>query len=118
MLRIFLWGTGNIAEMLWMQCQTLSQYELLGFIDNNTEKQGAYFKGLYIYSPEVLDKCRPDYIVILTDAYDEIYKQIVDAHPEMENIIENKYFFYKESILKRYKATTNPEEIEVQGLMT
>jgi FlaA1/EpsC-like NDP-sugar epimerase len=54
MKRILLWGTGQVAETLWAQCQTLSQYELLGFIDNNTEKQGSIFKNLPIYPPEIL----------------------------------------------------------------
>lgn len=113
MSKIFLWGTGQVAETLWRNCQTLTQYELLGFIDNNPEKQGTLFMGLHIYPPTVLNDCRPDHIVILTDAYDEVYQQIMDIHPEMKNIIENKNFFYKESILKRYKGTTVPEEIEV-----
>ena len=113
MKRILLWGTGQVAETLWAQCQTLSQYELLGFIDNNTEKQGSIFKNLPIYPPEILKSIRPDYIVILTDAYDEVYQQIVSIYPEMKGIIKNKNYFYMESLLKRYKDTKNTEEMEV-----
>ncbi len=113
MFKIFLWGTGKIAEIVWSNCQFLTQYEILGFIDNNPKKQGQLFKGICIYSPEILRKCRPDYIVVLTEAYDEVYQQIVKAFPEMGNRIENKNFFYKESLLKRYKEATDLETMEV-----
>ncbi len=113
MKKLFLWGTGQIAEETWSECQTLSQYEILGFIDNNTEKQGRVFKGLPVFSAEILDACRPDSIVVLTDAYNEVYRQIIAAHPEMKGIIRNKNFFYMESLFARYKDTTDPEEIEV-----
>ena len=96
MLKIFLWGTGYIAEKLWNECQTLNQYELLGFIDNNSKKQGNIFKGLKIYSPNILRECEVDYIVILTDFYDEIYQQIIDVYPEKKDIIVNKNFFIRE----------------------
>lgn len=113
MEKILLWGTGQVAETLWRQCQTLSQYDLLGFIDNNPEKQGSIFKGLRVYSPSILDEIRPDFIVILTDACDEIRQQILSAHSEMESIIKNKNFFYMESLLKRYAGTTDRETAEV-----
>lgn len=113
MTKIFLWGTGQIAEDLWKQCETLSQYEILGFIDNDFRKQGEIFKGLNIYSPKILEQCTADYIVILSEAYEEIYLQIVNTYPEMGRLIQNKNFFYKESLFKRYKGTTNPEIIKV-----
>lgn len=113
MKRLFLWGTGQVAEKLWTQCQTLRQYEILGFIDNDCRKQGGTFKGLPVYSSEILNSCRPDFIVVLTDAYDEVHQQIKSVHPEMEDIIRNKNYFYMESILERYRGTTDLEEIEV-----
>lgn len=112
-LKILLWGTGGVARSLWLQCQTLNQYELLGLIDNDPKKQGSIFNGLKIYPPTILDTYKPDFIVILSDAYEEIYRQIVESHPEMEGMIANKNFFYGESILKRYKGTKNQEEMEV-----
>ena len=113
MLKIFLWGTGQIAETVWLNCQTLEEYEILGFIDNDPKKQGTLFNDHTIYSPEVLGECKPDRIVILTDAYDAVYDQIVNMYPEMGNIIENKNFFYKESLMKRYKDKAILEELEV-----
>ena len=113
MSKILLWGTGQVAENLWKQCHTLEQYDLLGVIDNDPEKQGGIFKGLPIYPPGILTQYKVDYIVILSDAYEEIYMQIATNYPELKGLIQNKNFFYKESLLKRYKYTTNPEKIQV-----
>lgn len=113
MSKILLWGTGQVAENLWKQCHTLGQYDLLGVIDNDPEKQGGIFKGLPIYPPGILTQYKVDYIVILSDAYEEIYMQIATNYPELKGLIQNKNFFYKESLLKRYKYTTNPEKIQV-----
>ena len=85
----------------------------MGFIDNNSKKQGNIFKGLKIYSPNILRECEVDYIVILTDFYDEIYQQIIDVYPEKKDIIVNKNFFYQRSLLKRYEGVVDPEKAEV-----
>ena len=39
MLKIFIWGTGNVAEETLRDCMTIDEYEILGFIDNDEEKQ-------------------------------------------------------------------------------
>lgn len=112
-MKVFLWGTGNVAETFLRQCQTLSQYEVLGFIDNNPEKQGSVFWEVPVYAPEILKETEPDRIVILSDSYEEIYQQIMGISPFLEPKIENKNFFYKESILKRYEMTEDREILQV-----
>ena len=34
---------------------------MLGFIDNNVEEQGKFFKDLPIYPPEILEQNKPDF---------------------------------------------------------
>lgn len=111
--KIFLWGTGYVAEVVFSWCQTINLYEILGFIDNNPEKENQFFQNIKIYSPSVLERIVPDKIVILTEAYEEVYEQIKNMHPEMEFLIENQYFFYKESILKRYSKEKDVEITQV-----
>lgn len=111
-MKVFLWGTGSVAETFLRQCQTISQYEILGFIDNNFEKQGNIFGGFPVYAPEILGKSQTDRVVILSDSYEEIYQQIMETYPAMEPKIENKNFFYKESLLKRYERTKDKEELQ------
>ena len=113
MLKIFIWGTGEIARKLTQNCMTLDMYDILGYIDNRIEKQGKIFEGNKIYNPEILNEIVPDKIVVMTNAYEEIYNQICKYFPHCKNIVENKNFFYKQSIIARYKESTDPEICEV-----
>lgn len=88
-------------------------YDILGYIDNRIEKQGKIFEGNKIYNPEILNEIVPDKIVVMTNAYEEIYNQICKYFPHCKNIVENKNFFYKQSIIARYKESTDPEICEV-----
>lgn len=112
--KIMLWGTGCIADEILIKCQTIGNYEILGCIDSNTEKNGAEFHGFQVYAPEILDTLLPEKIVILTDAYDAIYEQIKRDYPQVLNMVENKYYFYKQSILQRYAKT---EDLEIQTIV-
>ncbi len=113
MLNLFLWGTGMVAKQVMQQCLTLENYCIQGFIDNDKSKQGTVFMGKEIYSPDVLQEKRPDRIVVLSDAYQEIYDQIVREYPQYSECVENKNYFYKESILKRYHNCQDQELQEV-----
>lgn len=113
MLQILIWGTGEVAESTLSICRTLYLYEIMGFIDNNPQKEGTLFHGKRVYSSTILDKIVPDKIVILTDSYDEIRCQILELYPELDAIIENKNFFYKESLLRRYSDEKDKEIIKV-----
>ncbi len=110
--KIFLWGTGYIARRTFNQCQIVNLYDVLGFIDNDVEKEGQSFRGIKIYSPAILENVIPEKIVVLTESYEEVYHQILNIHPEMESLIENQHFFYKETLLKRYEEENDLEIIK------
>lgn len=114
MYKIMIWGTGAVACRILNECSAvLGEYEIEGFIDNNPQKEGQIFRDKPIYSAKILETVKLDKIVVLTNAYCEIYKQISDTYPQFKEKIENKFFFYKESILRRYKATTDEEIMAV-----
>lgn len=46
-----------------------------------------------IFSPNILNTCKPDRIVILTDSYEDIRNQIVEIFTEMKKLVESKIFF-------------------------
>ncbi len=109
MQKLLLWGTGKIADEVLTQCRTLDLYEIMGIIDNNPDKSGTMFHNYYVFSPNEISKINPDRIIVLTDAYDAIKLQIQKFFPQFIDRIENKNFFYKESILKKYHNTKDPE---------
>lgn len=108
-----LWGTGDIAKKVLSQCQTLNNYDIVGILDNDIKKRGTVFEGYPVYAPLEIDRIHPERIVILTDAYDEIVNQITTENPEFSKCVENKYYFYKQSLLNRYKDTRDPEIHEI-----
>lgn len=113
MEKLLLWGTGQIAKEVLTQCRTLNMYNILGVIDNNSEREGSNFYGYRVYQPDIVKELQPDKIVILTDAFKEIQKQVLEYYPEFFSRIENKNFFYKESIIKKYETCKEPEVKEV-----
>lgn len=104
-----MWGTGAVAKTIFNECMELFSYEILGIIDNNKEKVGDYFYGCKIFAPDVLKSVTPDAIVVLTDLYEEIKKQIKKDFPEYDGLVEKKDFFYKNTLLQKYKYTENTE---------
>lgn len=108
-LKLLLWGTGKIADEVLTQCKTLDLYEIVGIIDNNPEKSGTIFHNYYVFAPSKIHTVNPDKIVVLTDAYDAIKSQVKALFPEFMDRMENKNFFYKESLLKKYRNTEDPE---------
>ncbi len=52
MQKILLWGTGKIADEVLSQCGTLKTYDILGIIDNNSEKIGDSFHEYKIVGPD------------------------------------------------------------------
>ncbi len=109
--RIILWGTGEIASQVFKECLTINQYDILAFIDNDDRKWGIDLFGIKICSPQFLmeNKDLIEKIVILTNSYGEIKQQIIELSSDLEILIENKYYFYKRSILKRYSNSCNLE---------
>lgn len=113
MKKIFIWGTGYVARTVFNECRAIELYEILGAIDNDTKKVGLEFCSKKIFSPQILEEIVPDAIVVLTDSYEQIKQQIRTEFPLLHVPIENKNFFYKESVLQRYADSTDEEIQEI-----
>ena len=113
-MRIFIWGTGNIAKKMLDHSDVFDTYDVLGFIDNDPAKTKSLFKGKQVFLPNILKEVRPDKIVVLTDYYNDIKDQILSMYPDMEMLIENKNYFYRYAISERYK---NSEDSEIKGIL-
>ncbi len=116
MEHIMLWGTGKVSGLVLDDCKTLDQYDLLGVIDNDIRKHNQEFRGLRVLPPCSLDayKGKIDKIVILAEAFEEIKKQIISLDSSFEEKIENKNYFYKQSIIKRY---SDCDDVEIKMIV-
>ena len=97
MKKVFIWGTGYVADRVFHECRTLDQYDFIGAIDSDKKKWGQAFHGLPIMPPDILLDQYADAVIVLTDCFDEIRRQIVNDYPGIKITVENKNFFYKES---------------------
>ncbi len=109
MQRIMLWGTGQVAEEVLTKCLTLDSYDILGCIDNDREKAGTDFYGYKVYVPDILNAVVPEKIVVLAEDFEIIQEQIGRQYPQFANVVEDKFYFYKQSILQRYADTDDLE---------
>ncbi|MCX4339241.1 MAG: FkbM family methyltransferase [Lachnospiraceae bacterium] len=113
MEKIFIWGTGTIAEQVLEQCDVFGLYDVMGFIDNNKDKSGEFFHGREIFTADILGERKADRIVILTIHYKEIEKQIRRMFPEITADVEEMNFFYKQNVMKRYRNSRDPQIVGI-----
>ncbi len=75
-MKIIIWGTGIFYLKRRDQ---INKNNIIGFVDNNVEKQGTYLDGKRIYAPEEIAACDFDFICIMTPKYkNEIEAQILE----------------------------------------
>lgn len=113
MEKIFIWGTGSIADDVVLYCDIFRKYNVLGFIDNDIKKQGTLYNGRPVFAPDILKEQEVDKIVILTNCYKEIVEQIQEYYPEKMNCIENRCYFDKEDLFNRYANSQDPEILNI-----
>jgi FlaA1/EpsC-like NDP-sugar epimerase len=72
--RVILFGTGIGGKHGYKHLK--KRYAVVGFCDNDTQKQGQKFMGLPIHAPAELEKLDYDRIVICSMYQDEIQDQL------------------------------------------
>lgn len=113
MEKIFIWGTGKIANRI-VNHFDLSRFDILGFIDNEEEKQGTLFKEYSVFPPAVLKNKDFDKVLILCNAFQEISNQITKEYHIHEEKIKDALYLIRESVVDRYQGS---EDSEIQEIM-
>lgn len=86
-MQVFIWGTGAAARCIRVILN--ANINLLGYIDNDREKQGEEYFGKQIFSPDVLNIQNFDYIIIgAYFRYSEISCQIESMGISADKIIQ------------------------------
>lgn len=83
--RCLIFGTGAGGLNFYKSCR--DSYTIIGFIDNNQDKQGCRFFGKNIYAPQQLSNLCFDKIIIASDYHVEIKKQLIDEFAISEHQI-------------------------------
>lgn len=78
--KLVIWGTGTIAKKLYWQllmAQSIGQIEILAYVDNDKEKQGQFFQGAKVLSPDEMKQVDFDYcLVALQGKNGELLEQL------------------------------------------
>jgi capsular polysaccharide biosynthesis protein len=86
--RILIFGTGAGGSYLYKSIH--HKKNIVGFLDNNVQKQGTDFLGTFIYSPNKIAELTFDKIIIASDYYLEIIQQLTHEL----NVDSNKVEFF------------------------
>lgn len=73
--RILIFGTGAGGVSFYKRAR--SRYKVVGFLDNNRQKQGQALFGKPVYAPQAIDRLLFDKIIIVSDYYREIHQQLI-----------------------------------------
>lgn len=119
MKKVFLFGTGWCAKFYFhkvkLALESLGNYEIIGFLDNDRSKTGTKFEGYPIDSPHILKNCSCDLVLLfLMDEinYIGVFEQLSQMVPSHQ--IQNFDFPLKLLIQKRYE---NSEDKEIRELL-
>lgn len=74
--RVLIFGTGAGGINFYKSCR--GRYKVIGFLDNNQQKQGQTLFGKDIHAPQNLGNLVFEKIIIASDYYQEIHHQLVD----------------------------------------
>ncbi len=86
--KIMFWGASLFLEDLILS-KKIKKQKILGIIDKNTAKQGQKLGNFEIYSPEILDKIKPDIIIFSilhnhNKIYAEVKKFVNENYPKVK----------------------------------
>ena len=97
---IFLWGTGNTANLYQEGIERLKQegFDFVGYVDNNSSKWGEKLFNKTIYSPNYLETLNDVYVFILSPQV-----KVIRAVGKQLSEMNIPYCTFDEYVLKTHK---------------
>ncbi len=115
-MRIFLFGTGVMANDILGRINKIpSCVEILGFIDNNSDKWKETFWGKTIYSPKQLLKEDFDKLIVMSDIYfNTIKEDLIYWYGINKEKIKNSNYLLKLLLIEKYRDT---KDVEIKKIL-
>lgn len=114
MRKVYFFGTGNCAKMYAdkteIALKTLGNYEIMGFLDNDVNKEGMQFGKYKVFKPDILREYPCDLVLVFLlndDDFGNVYKQLLEYVPY--DIIHECFFPLKLLLQNSYKDTADKE---------
>ncbi len=85
--KIIIWGASLFIQD-FIKKYRIRNNNVIGIIDKNPEREGSFICGYEIFSPEILDICKPDVVVFaIKNNHNKIYKEtkdfLAENHPDI-----------------------------------
>lgn len=109
-MRILIFGTGKVYERY--KAQLRDDIIIVGFLDNDKEKQGKYFEGKKIYSPQEAVGLEYDLIFLMSIHHTAMREQLVEM-----GINDDKIYDFNRpwTVFRHDKILTYGDINELQG---
>lgn len=114
-VKLIIFGTGKGAEKALMTMED-EKYEIVAFVDNNSEKKGTFLRNVKIISPEEISKQEYDKIVICSTAFQEIREQLLQLGISKQKLADRN-FFHTQRFLEYYADSAYKENYEIQQIL-
>jgi len=101
-MKLAIWGTGSAAKTFLDKLD--AKHEIVTIVDNDQSRHGTLFYGVFVQSPIVLKKNDYDVLIIASNYYREIKKQI--SSDDLCHF--SKLYSLKENIAHCSQLTTTP----------
>lgn len=115
-MRIFLFGTGKVATDTLNRINEFPPgIEILGFIDNNSDKWNEKFYEKDVYPPKKLADIDFDKLIVMSDIhFNSIKQDLIYWHRIDASKIENRKYLLKLLLIEKYK---NTKDAEIQNIL-
>lgn len=120
MKKVFFFGTGNCAklfvEKVELTLKALGDFQIMGFLDNDSNKIGGMYKKYKIYSPQILQSTSCDLILLflMNDVDCEIVCKQLSKY--VSPCLIQRYFYPLKILLQKNYKDTN--DIEIRNTLT
>jgi glycosyltransferase family protein len=79
MKKVIIFGVGKSSELV-QKCLLNNEVKVVGYCDNDSNKQGVLYNNLPIMAPDVLSHYDFDYMIVATFHYTDVYDQLINLN--------------------------------------
>lgn len=85
-MKVFIFGTGEYYQRY--KKDFLDDIYIVGFLDNNKEKQGIFVDGIEVFAPEEVLEKECDFVFLMSGFYLQMKKQLLELGVDEEKIVD------------------------------
>jgi len=116
-MKAIVWGTGNIAKSFYKKKVMYRDFEIVSFVDNNSDMWNTEFEGIKIISPKEALEQEFDVILIWNSFVDEIIKQLFEEFQITKDIIFTYQDLEKQLCRDVYEKYKNDTDVQLRKVL-